>query len=78
MKNCGSPIHNEVGTISYMEQLRELHKTTPHEIVKEKILELLQAWAFAFRNTPKYRAVQVSLQLLMFVHVSSFVLCIDG
>ncbi|XP_052128378.1 hepatocyte growth factor-regulated tyrosine kinase substrate isoform X8 [Frankliniella occidentalis] len=58
VKNCGSPIHNEVGTIHFMEQLRELHKASPHEIVKTKILELLQAWAFAFRNTPKYRAVQ--------------------
>ncbi|KAJ1527447.1 hypothetical protein ONE63_007427 [Megalurothrips usitatus] len=58
VKNCGSPIHNEVGTKTFMEQLRELHKTSPHEIVKNKILELLQAWAFAFRNIPKYQAVQ--------------------
>lgn len=59
VKNCGSPIHNEVGTISYMEQLKEIHKNSPHANVKNKILELLQAWAFAFRNNPKYRAVQV-------------------
>lgn len=42
-----------------MESLHDIVKTTPHEQVKTKILELLQAWAFAFRNKPKYRAVQV-------------------
>lgn len=59
MKNCGSLIHDEIGTKAYMEQLRELVKTSPHENVKNKVLELIQAWAFAFRNSPKYRAVQV-------------------
>lgn len=42
-----------------MEQLKDTMKTTTHENVKTKILELIQAWAYAFRNTPKYRAVQV-------------------
>lgn len=65
VKNCGSPIHNEIGTVTYMEQLRELHKTSPHEIVKNKILELLQAWGFAFRNNPKYRAVQVRYEYVL-------------
>ena len=44
-----------------MEQLKELVKTTTHENVKLKTLELIQAWAHAFRNSPKYRAVQVCL-----------------
>lgn len=39
--------------------LRDLVKSTQHENLKSKILELIQAWAFAFRNNPKYRAVQV-------------------
>lgn len=42
-----------------MEQMREIIKTTPHENVKNKLLELLQTWAFAFRSIPKYCAVQV-------------------
>lgn len=52
-------IHDEIGTKQYMEQLKELVKTTTHENVKLKTLELIQAWAHAFRNSPKYRAVQV-------------------
>ena len=42
-----------------MEQLKELIKTMPHDNVKLNLLGLVQAWAFAFRNSPKYRAVQV-------------------
>lgn len=42
-----------------MEQLKELVKTSPHDNVKQKTLELIQAWAYAFRNNSKYRAVQV-------------------
>lgn len=57
VKNCGSLIHDEVGTKAYMEQLKELLKSTPHEDVRNKILELVQAWAYAFRNSPRYRAV---------------------
>ena len=42
-----------------MQEMRELVVKAP-DIVKEKLLELLQTWAYAFRQTPKYRAVQVS------------------
>lgn len=73
MKNCGHLIHDEIGTKQYMEQLRELVKTTNHEKVKAKVLELIQAWAYAFRNSPKYRAVQVrSLEELM--HFKSIII----
>ncbi|XP_046470166.1 hepatocyte growth factor-regulated tyrosine kinase substrate isoform X2 [Neodiprion pinetum] len=64
VKNCGSLIHDEIGTKQYMEQLRELVKTSPHEDVRTKILELIQAWAFAFRNSPKYRAVQDTVNIM--------------
>ncbi|XP_046660667.1 hepatocyte growth factor-regulated tyrosine kinase substrate isoform X2 [Homalodisca vitripennis] len=64
VKNCGSLIHDEIGTKAYMEQLRELIKTCPHDNVKNKLLELIQAWAFAFRNSPKYRAVQDTMNIM--------------
>ncbi|KAL1130762.1 hypothetical protein AAG570_012003 [Ranatra chinensis] len=64
VKNCGSLIHEEVGTKGYMELLRETVKTTTHENVKNKVLELLQTWAFAFRNSPKYRAVQDTVNIM--------------
>lgn len=59
VKNCGSLIHDEVCTKQYMEQLKEIAKTTQQESVRKKILELIQAWAYAFRDSSKYRAVQV-------------------
>ncbi|XP_054284785.1 hepatocyte growth factor-regulated tyrosine kinase substrate-like isoform X1 [Macrosteles quadrilineatus] len=64
VKNCGSLIHDEIGTKPYMEQLRELVRTSPHENVRSKVLELIQAWAFAFRNSPKYRAVQDTMNIM--------------
>lgn len=59
VKNCGTLIHDEIATKQYMEQLKELVKTSPHENVRLKTLELIQAWAHAFRHSPKYRTVQV-------------------
>nr|CAD7428533.1 unnamed protein product [Timema monikensis] len=64
VKNCGNLIHEEVGTKQYMEQLRDLVRTTNHDNVKNKVLELIQAWAFAFRNSPKYRAVQDTVNIM--------------
>lgn len=64
IKNCGSRIQDEIGTKQYMEQLKELVKTSTHEHVRQKILELIQALAFAFRNNLKYRAVQDTLNIM--------------
>ncbi|XP_011307176.1 hepatocyte growth factor-regulated tyrosine kinase substrate [Fopius arisanus] len=64
VKNCGALIHDEIGTKQYMEQLKELVKTTTHENVKAKTLELIQAWAFAFRNSPKYTAVKDTISIM--------------
>lgn len=66
VKNCGSLIHDEIGTRSYMEQMQELVKSSPHENVRNKCLELLQVWAHAFRNSAKYRPVQVKIAILVF------------
>ncbi|XP_025414072.1 hepatocyte growth factor-regulated tyrosine kinase substrate [Sipha flava] len=64
VKNCGQLVHDEVGTKPFMEQMRETIKTTPHENVKNKLLELLQTWAFAFRAIPKYCAVQDTVNIM--------------
>ncbi|OWR53665.1 Hepatocyte growth factor-regulated tyrosine kinase substrate [Danaus plexippus plexippus] len=64
VKNCGSGVHDEVASKAFCEMLRDLVKTTQHENLKTKILELIQAWAFAFRNSPKYRAVQDTVNIL--------------
>lgn len=40
--------------------LRDLVKTTQHENVRQKLLELIQAWTFAFRKQTKYRTMKVS------------------
>ncbi|XP_053208181.1 hepatocyte growth factor-regulated tyrosine kinase substrate-like isoform X2 [Panonychus citri] len=58
MKNCGSSFHYEVATKNFMEELRELVKVTSDEKVREKILELIQAWAHAFRKEPSFRIIQ--------------------
>lgn len=62
----GSGVHDEVASKVFCEMLRDLVKTTPHENLRNKILELIQAWGFAFRNNQKYRAVQVSLIYILF------------
>ncbi|KAJ0177283.1 hypothetical protein K1T71_007292 [Dendrolimus kikuchii] len=64
VKNCGSGVHEEVASKVFCEMLRDLVKTTQHENLRNKILELIQAWAFAFRNSPKYRAVQDTVNIL--------------
>ncbi|KAL0123855.1 hypothetical protein PUN28_006001 [Cardiocondyla obscurior] len=64
VKNCGTLIHDEIATKQYMEQLKELVKTSPHENVRVKTLELIQAWAHAFRLSPKYRTVQDTLNIM--------------
>ncbi|KAF8766577.1 Hepatocyte growth factor-regulated tyrosine like protein [Argiope bruennichi] len=64
MKNCGSLIHAEVATRPFMEELKDLVKTTTNENVRNRILELIQVWAHVFRNEPKYRAVQDVFNML--------------
>lgn len=64
MKNCGSPFHIEVASRPFMEELKELVKTTTNDNVRSRILELIQIWAHAFRNEPKYRAVQDIFNML--------------
>lgn len=64
VKNCGSPVHDEVCSHESCEFLTNLIETTPHETVKTKMLELIQAWASAFRTVDKYQAIKDTLTIL--------------
>ena len=51
-----------MATRAFMEEIRDLLKHTTDENIKKKILEMLQTWGMAFRNSPRYRIVTVSLK----------------
>ncbi|XP_059087624.1 hepatocyte growth factor-regulated tyrosine kinase substrate-like [Tigriopus californicus] len=64
VKNCGALIHDEIATRQFMEELREIVKRTNDENIKKKVLEMIQHWGMAFRNSPKYRIVTDTLNLM--------------
>ncbi|XP_068119791.1 hepatocyte growth factor-regulated tyrosine kinase substrate isoform X7 [Hyperolius riggenbachi] len=64
VKNCGSTVHDEVANKLTMEELKELQKRAVEPNVRNKILYLIQAWAHAFRNEPKYKVVQDTYQIM--------------
>jgi len=64
VKNCGILVHEEISTKQFMEELRDLVKQSTDEKIKTKVLELLQTWGMAFRNSPKYRIVTDTLNLM--------------
>ncbi|XP_028843241.1 hepatocyte growth factor-regulated tyrosine kinase substrate isoform X1 [Denticeps clupeoides] len=64
VKNCGQTVHDEVASKQTMEELKELLKKQTEPNVKNKILYLIQAWAHAFRNEPKYKVVQDTYQIM--------------
>ncbi|KAM5135290.1 hepatocyte growth factor-regulated tyrosine kinase substrate isoform 2-T2 [Mantella aurantiaca] len=64
VKNCGSTVHDEVANKLTMEELKELQKRVVEPNVRNKILYLIQAWAHAFRNEPKYKVVQDTYQIM--------------
>uniref|UniRef100_A0A8R1XXB7 VHS domain-containing protein n=1 Tax=Onchocerca volvulus TaxID=6282 RepID=A0A8R1XXB7_ONCVO len=49
--------HAEIATRDFMEDLKNLSLDTTPDKVKNKILELLQCWALAFKNKPEYKIV---------------------
>ncbi|CAH8622786.1 unnamed protein product [Schistosoma mattheei] len=55
MKNCGTPVHEEVCSTDFMQQLVGMVDTSPD--VRAKLLECLQNWAYVFRDKPGYVAV---------------------
>uniref|UniRef100_A0A7N5ZW52 Hepatocyte growth factor-regulated tyrosine kinase substrate n=1 Tax=Anabas testudineus TaxID=64144 RepID=A0A7N5ZW52_ANATE len=64
VKNCGQTVHDEVASKQTMEELKELFKKQTEPNVRNKILYLIQAWAHAFRNEPKYKVVQDTYQIM--------------
>lgn len=60
VKNCGTPVHEEMSNKANCEMFSSLVTSTPHENVRNKMLELIQTWAFAFRTSYKYRGIKVS------------------
>jgi hepatocyte growth factor-regulated tyrosine kinase substrate len=60
VKNCGIPIHEEISNKANCEMFVALVNATQHENVRAKMLELIQTWAYAFRQTEKYRSIRVS------------------
>ncbi|KAL4659217.1 hepatocyte growth factor-regulated tyrosine kinase substrate-like isoform X1 [Arapaima gigas] len=64
VKNCGQTVHDEVANKQTMEELKDLLKKQTEPNVRNKILYLIQAWAHAFRNEPKYKVVQDTYQIM--------------
>ncbi|KRT79297.1 hypothetical protein AMK59_6930 [Oryctes borbonicus] len=53
VKNCGNTVYDELTTKAYCDFLHELARTTSHDNVKQKLLELIQTWNYGFRRNPK-------------------------
>uniref|UniRef100_A0A2C9H6G9 Hepatocyte growth factor-regulated tyrosine kinase substrate n=1 Tax=Anopheles minimus TaxID=112268 RepID=A0A2C9H6G9_9DIPT len=64
VKNCGTPVHDEIANKANCELFQNLVNTTKHEEVRAKMLELIQAWAYAFRSTIKYRSIKDTMNIL--------------
>lgn len=64
VKNCGQAVHEQVACRGVMEQIHDVLRTNPNDEVRKKILLLLSTWVYAFRNEPKYRAVQDTVNIL--------------
>ncbi|VEL27253.1 unnamed protein product [Protopolystoma xenopodis] len=56
MKNCGSPMHEEVAQRENIRSLTQLTSSTPP--VRHKLLELIQNWAFVFKGQSAYQEIQ--------------------
>ena len=59
VKNCGSLVHEEIATKSFMEEMRELVKQSQDDKCRRKALEMIQNWGVAFKKAPKYSIVTV-------------------
>ncbi|XP_023296466.2 hepatocyte growth factor-regulated tyrosine kinase substrate [Lucilia cuprina] len=64
VKNCGAPMHDEVFTKENCTMFSQYLESTTHENVRGKMLELVQTWAYAFRNSDKYQAIKDTMTIL--------------
>uniref|UniRef100_A0A1B0GQU1 Hepatocyte growth factor-regulated tyrosine kinase substrate n=1 Tax=Phlebotomus papatasi TaxID=29031 RepID=A0A1B0GQU1_PHLPP len=64
VKNCGAPVHEEISSKANCDMFTSLINNTPHENVRNKMLELIQCWAYAFRSSQKYRAIKDTMTIL--------------
>ncbi|XP_031354066.1 hepatocyte growth factor-regulated tyrosine kinase substrate isoform X2 [Photinus pyralis] len=64
VKNCGNVIHEELTLKVNCDMLHDLAKTTQHENVRQKLLELIQTWTFAFRKNPRHSALKDVMNLM--------------
>ncbi|KAK9700925.1 ESCRT-0 subunit protein hse1 [Basidiobolus ranarum] len=59
VKNCGIEVHREVSSRAFTTHLvRMLNDRNVHELVKKRILELIQLWNFEFRNDTSLNLMQ--------------------
>lgn len=58
VKNCGAGVHEEISCKANCEFLYNLIRSVTDDNVKQKILELIQAWNFAFRKNPQHNALK--------------------
>ncbi|XP_013112639.1 hepatocyte growth factor-regulated tyrosine kinase substrate isoform X2 [Stomoxys calcitrans] len=64
VKNCGAPMHEEVFTKENCTMLSQFLETTTYDNVRAKMLELVQTWAYAFRNSERYQAIKDTMTIL--------------
>ncbi|XP_073826218.1 hepatocyte growth factor-regulated tyrosine kinase substrate-like [Musca autumnalis] len=64
VKNCGTPMHDEVFTKENCTMLSQFLEQTNHDNVRAKMLELIQCWAYAFRNSERYQAIKDTMTIL--------------
>uniref|UniRef100_A0A1I7YAF0 Hepatocyte growth factor-regulated tyrosine kinase substrate n=1 Tax=Steinernema glaseri TaxID=37863 RepID=A0A1I7YAF0_9BILA len=57
VKNCGAPFHKEVATKAFMEDMRNLASEGTSSKIRDKVLELIQCWASAFKSKSEYKIV---------------------
>ncbi|KAH7696212.1 VHS domain containing protein, partial [Aphelenchoides avenae] len=55
VKNCGTKFHKEIATKEFMDDLKNLVIQGAQDKVQQKVLELVQCWASAFRDRTEYR-----------------------
>ncbi|KAH7704514.1 HGF-regulated tyrosine kinase substrate, partial [Aphelenchoides avenae] len=55
VKNCGTKFKKVIATAEFMDDLKNIATRDAQDKVEQKVLELVQSWAMAFRDRPEYR-----------------------